>query len=84
MKYKLFDLETAKKLLLPEADEFGDWSDFINLLYRIDDDGSYHLLAADGGEPEDQSFWRDWNWVPEELNRLADIINKNQRRKNEH
>ena len=22
---------------------------------------------ADGGEPEDQSFGRDWSWVPEAL-----------------
>ena len=25
-------------------------------------------LGTDGGEPEDQSFWRDWAWVPDELN----------------
>ena len=34
----------------------------------------YHngkLMASysDGGEPEDQSFYRDWSWVTEELKR---------------
>lgn len=29
------------------------------------------IIAADGGEPEDQSFVRDWAWVPDLLNRLA-------------
>lgn len=31
-------------------------------------------LGTDGGEPEDQSFWRDWAWVPDELNRQQATI----------
>lgn len=27
-------------------------------------------VGTDGGEPEDASFWRDWAWVPDELNKL--------------
>lgn len=42
-------------------------------LYRVDDDGLETLLGSDGGEPEDQSFGRDWAWVPVELNRLAGL-----------
>lgn len=26
-------------------------------------------IARDGGEPEDNSFFRDWNWVPGLLNK---------------
>lgn len=28
-------------------------------------------VGTDGGEPEDQTFVRDWRWVAVELNRLA-------------
>lgn len=28
-------------------------------------------IAIDHGEPEDNSFYRDWKWVPEKLNELA-------------
>ena len=31
-------------------------------------------LGTDGGEPEDQSFWRDWAWVPDEMNKLGNEI----------
>ncbi len=45
---------------------------------RIDDDGYYRNLMIikdshgdreyrDGGEPEDNSFVRDWEWVKDEL-----------------
>jgi hypothetical protein len=30
------------------------------------------LVAADGGEPEDQSFGRDLSWVVSELNAVAE------------
>jgi chromosome segregation ATPase len=29
-------------------------------------------IGADGGEPEDQTLTRDWKWVPEALNKVAD------------
>lgn len=31
-------------------------------------------VGQDGGEPEDQTFRRDWSWVPQLLNQLADEI----------
>ena len=31
-------------------------------------------LGTDGGEPEDQSFWRDWAWVSDEMNKLDNEI----------
>ena len=33
-------------------------------------------LGCDFGEPEDNSFGRDWAWVPDELNALADEIER--------
>lgn len=45
---------------------------------RYCDDHSYlvdaetgRVLGSDGGEPEDQTLLRDWDWVPNELNVLA-------------
>lgn len=29
------------------------------------------LIAFDGGEPEDQSFHRNWSWVPRRMNAMA-------------
>jgi hypothetical protein len=43
-------------------------------LFRIEDDGSEQSLGCDRGEPEDNLFARDWDWVPRELNFLVDII----------
>jgi hypothetical protein len=31
---------------------------------RIVRNGEVILEESDGGEPEDQSFYRDWSWVP--------------------
>jgi len=32
-------------------------------------DGKQHkLIGTDGGEPEDQTLFRDWNWVADALN----------------
>lgn len=49
---------------------------YMRHLIRVDDDGTETLLGSDGGEPEDQSFGRDWAWVPEELNRLAALCDE--------
>jgi hypothetical protein len=38
--------------------------------YALIDTQSGEEVALDGGEPEDQSFQRDWSWVPPLLNRL--------------
>lgn len=31
-----------------------------------------NLIGGDGGSPEDQILPRDWRWVPEALNRVAE------------
>lgn len=43
-------------------------------LVRINDDGTEDDLGWDGGEPEDNLFYRSWSWVPKELNALADQL----------
>lgn len=43
-------------------------------LYETDGEKPIRLVACDGGEPEDQLLVRDWRWVPEELNKLAERI----------
>lgn len=37
-------------------------------LYEMKNDVPIRLVATDGGEPEDQTFNRDWWWVVDELN----------------
>ena len=29
------------------------------------------VVGTDGGEPEDNTFYRDWAWVPTLLNKVA-------------
>jgi hypothetical protein len=48
----------------------GEYTD----LFCVEDDGSEACLGNDRGEPEDNLFARDWDWVPVELNRLASEI----------
>ena len=40
-------------------------------LYHVDNNSTETFLGADYGTPEDNSFHRDWAWVPAELNQLA-------------
>ena len=34
----------------------------------------------DGGEPEDQSFYRDWNWVPDLLQEVYELGRQDSRK----
>lgn len=36
-------------------------------------DGIEIARESDGGEPEDQSFYRDWNWVPGLIERVYSL-----------
>ena len=47
----------------------GDY-DYRNSLWDFKDPQNPVLIDIDGGEPEDQSFYRDWRWVPDLLNKL--------------
>lgn len=63
-------LETADVALLMDGFEGDDcqW----HILEFDDDDNLIRVVGSDGGEPEDQSLVRDWQWVAKELNRVAD------------
>jgi hypothetical protein len=39
-------------------------------------DGALVRSESDGGEPEDNSFGRDWNWVPEAIREAYDYGRK--------
>ncbi len=53
---------------------FNEWRD-CGIMVELDDDGTFiRELGSDAGEPEDNTFNRDYNWVETELNRLADKI----------
>jgi len=44
-----------------------------DVLVELDAEGQVvREVSSDHGEPEDNSFHRDWSWVPVELNRLAE------------
>lgn len=45
-----------------DEDEDEDWQTL-----RIMRNGEVVRLETDGGEPEDQSFYRDWSWVPDAI-----------------
>jgi hypothetical protein len=45
--------------------EYG--SEYVELV----DTKTGEVVGSDGGEPEDNTFYRDWSWVPELLNKVA-------------
>ena len=60
--------EAVKDLALLEDEPMSD--DFMRNILVISQDGIPIRYFFDGGEPEDNTFTRDWSWVAEEL-RLA-------------
>ena len=54
---------------LEEDDDSYDGGTKLVILY----DGKPVTEYTDGGEPEDNSFYRDWHWVPYELKRAYDL-----------
>lgn len=46
------------------------------LLVRRTADGTETEIGSDGGEPEDQYFFRDWSWVPDALQAVEDRANE--------
>ena len=44
-----------------------DDPDEIDLTLKVFRDGHCVMQQSDRGEPEDQSFYRDWSWVPDAI-----------------
>lgn len=55
----------------PEAANFDD-ADFTTALVRVRGGHVIEVIAFDGGEPEDNSFTRDWSWVAGALKNAYD------------
>ena len=54
-----------------EGDEKADCFIYSTILLDTAHDPP-RLVGMDGGEPEDATFGRDWSWVVDELNALAE------------
>ncbi len=63
VEYVLRDLNEAHADGWPGWSWRRSWSE-PEALYEVIDGVPMRLLGVDGGEPEDQSFLRDWGWVP--------------------
>ena len=46
----------------PNAQATGD-DDWGAVVYRFEGGKPVEPIGWDGGEPEDQTLWRDWSWV---------------------
>ena len=70
-QYKLICSEDATDDLVgvDEWKPYEDEGDIRYAVYECVDDIPIRFLGCDGGEPEDQTLWRDWKWVVDELNR---------------
>ena len=67
-EYKLFSQEEAVKAGLEEENLYRN-EGYIHHLVEVIDGKPIRVLGSDGGEPEDQTFGRDWKWVVEEINK---------------
>lgn len=73
MKYQLFPLDSdVVREHFPEHYDDYDGAFFSALVATNNRGDILGLIATDGGEPEDQSFRRDWSWVPDELQKAYD------------
>jgi hypothetical protein len=67
--YRVIDAEEGKRLNAPIPPWEDGWDDLLDswypssYLYRFEDDIPVEFIGQDGGEPEDQTFSRDWGWV---------------------
>lgn len=72
---KLFWASDLKKK--PGFEHYKYYDDFDHVLIKLNKFGEPTPggeIAIDGGEPEDQSFLRDWSWVPELINEYENTI----------
>lgn len=67
MKYATLSFEDATKLGYVGLDEYSDY-EYRCGVFRMENDKPVAMLGHDGGEPEDQTLWRDWAWVSYALN----------------
>lgn len=64
--YEVVSVAQAVEDQVPGAEDYhSDWNDndWNALIIRYGPEGQV-ILASDGGEPEDNSFFRDGAWIP--------------------
>lgn len=71
--YEVCSVADAVSEHVPEAEDYsnGYEDDYSYLVIRYASDG-HKVLGSDGGEPEDQTLYRNWAWVPEALQEAYD------------
>ena len=52
-------------------------------LVEFDGDRIVDVVAWDGGEPEDQTLWRDWSWIAPWASGIADALAREKARADE-
>lgn len=67
-----FQLLDAKQLAKLDPEFEAPRSDYRLYLVEFAAGKYVRTVGCDGGEPEDNTFGRDWSWVPDELNKLAE------------
>lgn len=66
-RFRIYETHDAATVIPEFKGEDCQWH-----LLEFDAGGKFlRLVGSDGGEPEDQLLVRDWQWVAEELNRMA-------------
>lgn len=66
-RFRIVDNTEAEKLLGNKfSNDFPN--DLSGVIIEYTNDGSIEYIAQDGGEPEDQTLFRDWKWVVGALN----------------
>jgi hypothetical protein len=71
IKYIQIDGDEALKLGYPEAEGHTNttWCLSDTCIYLEDNGKVVEFIGSDGGEPEDKTLYRDFDWVIKELNR---------------
>lgn len=69
--FKLVDVEEALRDGYPGSENYDFYEKYDTLLFEFCDGKAVRYVASDGGEPEDATLYRDFNWVVDELNALA-------------
>jgi len=81
MKFTTKQMNEAKEEGWPDSEDWGNADERTGLFETDDEDKPIRLIGVDCGEPEDRLFCRDWDWVPYELNKLADRIRELEKEK---
>ncbi len=67
-EYRVVSLKQAYELgVFPDYERY-DAGDYRSAIVRFKNNKAIEFIGMDGGEPEDQTLYRDWGWVVGALN----------------